>query len=92
MLDNNKVQESIIEHLGEQNITMLSKFLIKHKTPFPTIVIDHVPISMRLQIQTPLNNYINKKFDAVPNHIKDWITFEDYIYNMVLDIIKENNK
>jgi len=92
MLNNEEVRNEIIEFLGEKNIKLCEESLNKHGILFPTVVEDKIPISMRLFLQIPLNNHINKKFDAVPTHIKDWITFEDYVYNMLKDIIKERNK
>ena len=87
-LNNLEVRNEIIDYLGE-NLKLISEFYKKYSTPFPLISEGGMPISTNLLIFTPLKNHINKKFNAVPNHIKNWITFEDYIYNMILDIIKK---
>ena len=90
-LNNQEVRKEIINYLGK-NLRLCEEFYDKYSTPFPLISAEGIPISMNLMMFMPLKNHINEKFNAVPNHIKDWITFEDYIYNMVLDIIKENKK
>ena len=89
MLNNEEVRKEIINYLGKRNLNKLKEFNDKYRTPFPLIVEDGVPISFHIYMQIPLNNYINEKFNAVPDHINNWITFEDYIYNMVKDILKD---
>jgi hypothetical protein len=39
-----------------------------------------------------IRNHIQEKFNVVPDKIKDWGTYEDYIYNMIINMIKEYKK
>jgi hypothetical protein len=87
-LNNQEVRKEIINYLGK-NLQLCERFYKEYRTPFPLISQDGMPISMHLMIFMPLLNHINDKYKAVPNHIKDWITFEDYIFNMILDIIEK---
>ena len=36
-----------------------------------------------------IRNHINEKFNIVPNEIKDWGEYEDYIYNIMESMILE---
>lgn len=92
MLDNEQVKQEIINFLGKKGVKMISKFYKEHKTVFPLIVEDGVPISINLHLGMPLRNHINKKFNIVPNEIKDYGTYEEYIYNMCIKIAKENGE
>lgn len=91
MLDNEDVKNEILNYLGDNGIKMITNFYKKYNNVFPLIVEDDgVPISVNLHLGMPLRNHINEKFNIVPNEIKNWITYEDYIYNMVMKIAKEN--
>ncbi len=88
-LNNKEVKDEIINWLGENNLKLCKELYNTKGSPFALFSQDGIPISTYLMLFMPLLNHINEKFNAVPNHIKDWITFEDYIYNMILDIIKK---
>ena len=90
MLDNEKVKQEILDFLGENGVKMISNFYKKYNTVFPLIIEDNVPISVNLHLGMPLRNHINEKFNIVPNEIKNWIIYEDYIYNICINIAKEN--
>jgi len=89
MLNNEEVKKELINYIGENNIKMFSKFYKEKKTIFPVIVEDGIPISINLFYGKSIRNYINEKFNIVPNEIKNWTTYEDYIYNMLVNIVKE---
>ncbi|MBR6907889.1 hypothetical protein IKN40_05380 [bacterium] len=92
MLDNEEVKKEVLNYLGDNGIKMITKFYKEYHNVFPLIVEDGVPISINLYLGMPLRNYINEKFNIVPDKIKNWIIYEDYIYNMVMKIAKENGE
>ena len=56
------------------------------------IVEDGCPISVNMLVGRSIRNHIQEVFDVVPDKIKDWGTYEDYIYNMVKNILEEKIK
>ena len=92
MLDNEEVKKEVLNYLGDNRIKMVTKFYKEYHNVFPLIVEDGIPISINRYLGMPLRNYINEKFNIVPDKIKNWITYEDYIYNMVMKIAKENGE
>ena len=92
MLNNEDVKKEISNYLDKDLWEMLVGFYDKYKTPFPMIVEDGCPISVNMFVGRSIRNHIQEVFNVVPDKIKDWGTYEDYIYNMVVNIIKEKSK
>ena len=92
MLDNKAVREEIKNYIDDDLWKMLIRFYEEHKNPFPLIVEDGCPISVNMLVGRSIRNHIQEVFDVVPDKIKDWGTYEDYIYNMLRNILEEKIK
>lgn len=90
MLDHKAVEKEILDFIGEDGFEMLKGFYKKYHNVFPLVVEDNIPISINLYYGKAIRNHINEIFKVVPNEIKDWGTYEDYIYNMIVRMIKES--
>lgn len=91
-LNNEEVKKEISNFIDKELWETLVGFYDKYKNPFPTIVEDGCPISVNMFVGRSIRNHIQEKFNVVPDKIKDWGTYEDYIYNMIINMIKEYKK
>lgn len=88
MLDNNKVKEELIQYIGERNLKMLANFYKKHKLLFPYFAQDGILINTKQLYGESIKSYINDKLKIYPNEINDEIMYDDYIYEMILNILE----
>ena len=91
MIDNEKIKEEVLNFLGDHGLKMVTKFYKEHKNVFPLIVEDGIPISINMYLGRPLRNHIRQKFPEIDDKM-DYCQYEDYIYNMVMKIAKENGE
>ena len=89
MINHQEVKKEIIDFIGEKNIKMFINFYNEKKNIFPVIVEDGILINVNNLIGENIRNYINDKFNIVPYEINNWTTYEDYIYNLMVEIVKE---
>lgn len=90
MIDHEAIKKEILEFVGGE--AGFQKFIVWYankKHIFPLIVEDGVPISVNMIYGRSIRNHINEKFNIVPNEIKDWGEYEDYIYNIMESMILE---
>lgn len=87
MLDNNKVKEELINYIGERNLKMLANFYKEHKLLFPFLSQDGIIINTKQIYGESIKKYINDKLNIYPNIIGNEIQYDDYIYEMILDIL-----
>lgn len=88
-LDNQAIKKEIIDFIGKRGIEMLKKEYSVHRSVFPLVVVDGVPISFNLYFGQAIRNHINSKFHVLETTDMDYTQYEDYIYEMVKNIIEE---
>ena len=88
MIDNEQIRKDIIEFLGNKWLKKMKDWLETKKTVFPLIVEDGCPISINLHLGMPLRNHIRKLHPEIDEEMT-YDKYEDYIYYMVENIVKE---
>jgi len=91
-LNNEEVRQEILNFIQEDGLKMMIRWYKDKGRVFPLLVEDGIPISTNLLYGMTIRNHIQEKFDVVPNKIKDWGTYEDYIYNLLKNILEEKIK
>jgi hypothetical protein len=91
-LNNEEVKKEILNFIQEDGLKMMIGWYKDKKRVFPMLIEDGVPISTNLFYGMAIRNHIQKKFNVVPDKINNWGTYEDYIYNMLENILKEKIK
>jgi len=89
MLDNNEVKNKLIEYIGKDNLKLLASFYKKHYLLFPLLSQDGIIINTNQLYGQSIRDYINEKFNIYPDKIKDYTQYDDYIYEMILNILKD---
>lgn len=91
-LNNEDVKQEILNFIQEDGLKMMIGWYKEKHVVFPMLVEDGCPISTNLLYGMAIRNHIQTTFDVVPNKIHDWGTYEDYIYNMIKNILEEKIK
>lgn len=89
MLDNNEVENKLIEYIGEDNLKLLASFYKKHYLLFPLLSQDGIIINTNQFYGQSIRDYINENLHIYPDKIKDYTQYDDYIYEMILNILKD---
>lgn len=88
MIDNEQIRKDIIDFLGTKWLKKMKGWLETKKTVFPLIVEDGIPISINLHLGKALRNHIRKLHPEIDEEMT-YDKYEDYIYYMVVNIVKE---
>jgi len=91
-LNNEEVKQEILNFIQEDGLKMMIGWYKEKGRVFPLLIEDGVPISTNLFYGMAIRNHIQKHFNVVPDKIKDWGIYEDYIYNMLKNILEEKIK
>lgn len=91
-LNNDEVKQEILNFIQEDGLKMMLRWYKEKHRVFPLLIEDGVPISTNLLYGMAIRNHIQKEFNVVPDKINDWGTYEDYIYNMLRNILEEKIK
>ena len=91
-LNNEEVKQEILNFIQEDGLKMMIGWYKEKHRVFPMLVEDGCPISTNRFYGMAIRNHIQEVFNVVPNKIKDWGTYEDYIYNMLKNILEEKIK
>ena len=91
-LNNEDVKQEILNFIQEDGLKMMIKWYKDKGRVFPLLVEDGIPISTNLLYGMAIRNHIQEEFNVVPDKINDWGTYEDYIYNMLRNILEEKIK
>ena len=91
-LNNEEVKQEILNFIQEDGLKMMLGWYKEKHQVFPLIVEDGFPISTNRFYGMAIRNHIQEKFNVVPDKIKEWGTYEDYIYNLLKNMLEEKIK
>ena len=91
MINNDEIKQEILKFIEEDGLKMMIGWYKKYKIPFPLIVEDGCPISTNLLYGMAIRNHIRKKFPQIDEEM-DYNQYEDYIYNLIDNMLKEKIK